>query len=73
MRQTAAQRRTRAQSTRDHSGHHPDGRHHPGTPGGPSFLRSGATVTTTHTCEGTLDRNGFYGEGIVNALTAVRR
>jgi subtilisin family serine protease len=37
------------------------------------ILSSGATVTTTHTCEGTLERNGFYGEGIVNALSAVRR
>ncbi len=35
------------------------------------ILVSGATRTTTHTCQGTLDRNGFYGEGIVNALTAV--
>jgi Subtilisin-like serine proteases len=30
------------------------------------------TVVTTHTCEGTTARNGFYGEGIVDALNAVR-
>ncbi len=35
------------------------------------ILPSGSTRTTTHTCEGTTDRNGFYGEGIVNALAAV--
>ena len=35
------------------------------------ILVSGAIRTTTHTCQGTLDRNGFYGESIVNALTAV--
>jgi lantibiotic leader peptide-processing serine protease len=34
---------------------------------------NGTTVTDTHTCEGTTDRNGFYGEGIVNALAAVSR
>jgi subtilisin family serine protease len=28
-------------------------------------------LTYTATCEGTLARNGFYGRGIVNALTAV--
>ena len=27
--------------------------------------------TWNATCEGTLARNGFYGRGIVNALTAV--
>jgi lantibiotic leader peptide-processing serine protease len=27
---------------------------------------------TTATCEGSADRNGFYGDGIVNALDAVR-
>ncbi|WP_214106531.1 S8 family peptidase [Acrocarpospora catenulata] len=35
-------------------------------------LPSGATVTATHTCEGGLSNNGFYGRGIVNALRAVR-
>ncbi|MEU8267967.1 S8 family serine peptidase [Sphaerisporangium sp. NPDC049002] len=35
-------------------------------------LQSGATVTTTHTCEGTASSNGFYGKGIVDALRAVR-
>ncbi|WP_119727483.1 S8 family peptidase [Thermomonospora amylolytica] len=30
-------------------------------------------VVTTHTCEGTESRNGFYGDGIVNALRAVKR
>ncbi|GGM85479.1 serine protease [Thermopolyspora flexuosa] len=30
------------------------------------------TVVTTHTCEGTAARNGFYGSGLVNALNAVR-
>jgi subtilisin family serine protease len=29
------------------------------------------TVTSTATCEGTLNFNGFYGHGIVNALAAV--
>ncbi len=32
---------------------------------------AGATVTDTHTCEGTAANNGFYGRGIVNALRAV--
>ncbi|MEV7966210.1 S8 family serine peptidase [Sphaerisporangium sp. NPDC088356] len=35
-------------------------------------LPSGSTVTATHTCEGTLASNGFYGKGIVDALRAVR-
>ena len=29
------------------------------------------TVTTTHTCEGSKSRNGFYGHGIIDALGAV--
>ena len=29
------------------------------------------TVVTTHTCEGGKSRNGFYGEGIVDAVAAV--
>jgi lantibiotic leader peptide-processing serine protease len=29
------------------------------------------TVTATHTCEGSTQRNGFYGYGIVDALAAV--
>ncbi|GAA4563468.1 S8 family serine peptidase [Planotetraspora kaengkrachanensis] len=37
------------------------------------ILPTGQTVTATHTCEGTLDNNGFYGRGIVNALHAVGR
>jgi subtilisin family serine protease len=36
------------------------------------LVPSGATVTTTHVCEGSKDRNGFYGSGIVNALRAVQ-
>ncbi|MEO3856923.1 S8 family serine peptidase [Acrocarpospora sp. B8E8] len=35
------------------------------------ILPSGATVTATHTCEGGKSNNGFYGQGIVNALRAV--
>jgi lantibiotic leader peptide-processing serine protease len=30
------------------------------------------TVTATHTCEGTTGNNGFYGDGIVNALKVSR-
>ena len=30
------------------------------------------TDIVTHVCEGTTDRNGFYGEGIVNAARAAR-
>jgi subtilisin family serine protease len=30
------------------------------------------TVTATHTCEGTLRNNGFYGDGIVNATRVAR-
>jgi subtilisin family serine protease len=30
------------------------------------------TVTATHTCEGPLKNNGFYGDGIVDALHAVQ-
>jgi len=30
-------------------------------------------VVDTHTCEGSKKNNGFYGNGIVNALNAVRR
>ncbi|MGI8329717.1 S8 family peptidase [Actinomadura scrupuli] len=32
-----------------------------------------ATVTATHTCEGSRDSNGFYGKGIIDALGAVTR
>lgn len=32
---------------------------------------AGATLTATHTCEGTTKQNGFYGNGLVNALKAV--
>ncbi|MGJ6963841.1 S8 family serine peptidase [Streptosporangium sp. G11] len=35
-------------------------------------LPDGTTVTSTHTCEGSTPRNGFYGHGIVDALRAVR-
>ena len=35
-------------------------------------LPTGQTVTATHTCEGPRHNNGFYGNGIVNALRAVR-
>jgi subtilisin family serine protease len=35
-------------------------------------LPTGETVTATHTCEGPAHNNGFYGNGIVNALRAVR-
>ncbi|NIZ92598.1 S8 family serine peptidase [Kineococcus rubinsiae] len=31
----------------------------------------GAAVTTTATCAGPADDNGFYGQGVVNALSAV--
>lgn len=34
-------------------------------------LPTGQVVTSTHTCEGTVESNGFYGAGIVNALAAV--
>jgi subtilisin family serine protease len=34
-------------------------------------LPTGQTVTATHTCEGPTEDNGFYGNGIVNALQAV--
>jgi subtilisin family serine protease len=34
-------------------------------------LPAGNTVTSTHTCEGTDESNGFFGAGIVNALAAV--
>ncbi|GAA1511237.1 S8 family peptidase [Agromyces terreus] len=34
---------------------------------------AGSTLTATHTCEGTKAQNGFYGNGIVNALKAVGR
>ncbi|GIH27999.1 serine protease [Acrocarpospora phusangensis] len=36
-------------------------------------LPSGTTVTATHVCEGGRSNNGFYGQGIVNALRAVGR
>ncbi|ANJ28125.1 S8 family peptidase [Agromyces aureus] len=32
---------------------------------------AGATITATHTCEGNLKQNGFYGNGIISALKAV--
>jgi subtilisin family serine protease len=35
-------------------------------------LPTGVTVTATHTCEGTARNNGFYGDGIVNALKVSR-
>ncbi|MET0145021.1 MAG: S8 family serine peptidase [Ilumatobacteraceae bacterium] len=34
------------------------------------ILPAGNTVTATHTCEGDVASNGFYGSGIVNALHA---
>lgn len=36
-------------------------------------LPSGATVTATHVCEGGPTKNGFFGDGIVNALAAIGR
>ena len=36
-------------------------------------LPNGTTATTTHTCEGEPTKNGFYGDGIVNALAAIGR
>ncbi|WP_246238824.1 S8 family peptidase [Acrocarpospora corrugata] len=36
-------------------------------------LPSGSTVTATHACEGSRNSNGFYGQGIVNALSAIGR
>ena len=35
-------------------------------------LPTGATVTDTHTCEGGTSNNGFYGDGILNALKISR-
>ncbi|GII30975.1 S8 family serine peptidase [Planotetraspora mira] len=35
------------------------------------ILPTGSTATATHTCEGSVFGNGFYGKGIVNALHAV--
>ncbi|WP_207670105.1 S8 family serine peptidase [Glaciibacter flavus] len=34
---------------------------------------AGATVTADATCEGTPSKNGFYGNGIINALRAIGR
>ena len=34
-------------------------------------LASGQTVLSVHTCEGTAEHNGFYGEGIVDAARAI--
>jgi serine protease len=34
-------------------------------------LPNGQVATSTHTCEGTAESNGFFGTGIVNALAAV--
>jgi lantibiotic leader peptide-processing serine protease len=36
-----------------------------------TLKRPTGTETVTHTCEGTLAHNGFYGHGIVNAAAAV--
>ena len=36
-------------------------------------LPNGTTATSTHTCEGSPTKNGFYGQGIVNALAAIGR
>ncbi|RXZ71732.1 S8 family serine peptidase [Agromyces albus] len=36
-------------------------------------LPTGVTATTTHTCEGGPTKNGFFGDGIVNALAAIGR
>lgn len=36
-------------------------------------LPSGQTATATHTCESAKKTNGFFGDGIVNALRAVGR
>jgi hypothetical protein len=33
----------------------------------------GRPASWNATCEGTAEYNGFYGDGIVNALAAVRR
>jgi subtilisin family serine protease len=44
------------------------------TPGAYTYTRhlpNGTTSTMTHTCEGGLAHNGFYGHGIVNAAAAV--
>ena len=37
-----------------------------------SYIREGRDATWTAECEGSLDLNGFYGDGIVNALGVVR-
>ncbi|WP_448811618.1 S8 family serine peptidase [Agromyces bauzanensis] len=36
-------------------------------------LPNGNTATATHTCEGTTAKNGFFGDGMVNALAAIGR
>lgn len=50
-------------------------RDHACPPGGTySYHRvraDGTTADSTATCEGTKDRNGFYGAGIVSAIAAV--
>ncbi|GAA3213850.1 S8 family peptidase [Actinocorallia longicatena] len=35
------------------------------------FTRGGTAQSSTQTCEGTLEHNGFYGNGIINAANAV--
>jgi subtilisin family serine protease len=37
------------------------------------ILPNGTTATSTHTCEGEPTKNGFFGDGIVNALAAIGR
>lgn len=41
------------------------------TPATVSYEREGRTAEFTATCVGTADFNGFYGDGVVNALRAV--
>lgn len=36
------------------------------------FSRAGTPNSSTQTCEGTKSRNGFFGDGIINAYRAVR-
>jgi hypothetical protein len=57
---------------RRRAGHDPDGQADPvPVPAHRHLPDRAPDLTYTAHCEGTLTRNGFYGRGIVNALTAV--
>jgi hypothetical protein len=54
------------------AGHDPDGQADAlPVPAGRHLPDREPDLSYTAACEGTLARNGFYGRGIVNALTAV--